>query len=369
MFNQLTRSSACLCLCLLTLGLLCMTIPQGIFAQAPVTKTAANPAAKAQDELIGRGLTRLGNVYLLKAEIDSRDELARMNREIERQISLLKPLEIRQVEGVEKLANINQGTQVLNNRENQLRLNRTALIDQNNNQYQPQIDDINLQLSKVNQEMTRLSASRPVLEAEQREVATSLQRIGSEIQVKQDDLNAKTADLRTGYQNLAQNPAVHAAFKELNKTSRPWVTLGPESQYDKNIRQFAQKIVAETGFILDSEQVSVKVKRVMRKQTMPRLTMTAEKELTALTLKLVTLNQRVKKDPSDASRRELAASVVKGEELIKAVETGYQALHKDDYALEAAELLGVESSRLVPTEEFHSRSKRFADVVKGLPKP
>ena len=108
------------------------------------------------------------------------------------------------------------------------------------------------------------------------------------------------ASLAAAYQPLKTDPEVLEALKQLNRTARPWVMIGPEWDYDRERRRAREGDCGLANLEVSSVTVSKHVGKRTTKTKVPRVSLAAqEKEIRTLGYQLRLLEPKLS-DPGAA---------------------------------------------------------------------
>lgn len=172
--------------------------------------------------------------------------------------------------------------------------------------------------------------------------------------------------MKARYQPLMKDPEVVQALKQLNRSARPWVMIGPHWEYDKNVRSLAQLIVNEAGLEVTYTIVSKRVGRKTTKVKVPRVSLgKQEKEVRADGYKAWMLSSKLKGAEAATNRKSLAAAVPPLKKRIGEIQKTYTDLSQDTLITSAIELIAP-GGKLDPTDEFKTSAKRLPDLEKAL---
>ena len=165
---------------------------------------------------------------------------------------------------------------------------------------------------------------------------------------------------------MTKDREVIQALKQLNRTARPWVMIGPNWEYDKNVRSLAQLVLSEAGLELSQTTVVKRVGRKSAKVKVPRLTLAKqEKDVRAAGYQAWNWATKVNGPDGAANREKLSAAVPPLKKRIAEVQKAYTVLNRDPLITSAIEQVAP-GAKLEPTDEFKTSAKRLPDLEKAL---
>jgi predicted nucleic acid-binding Zn-ribbon protein len=324
--------------------------------------------------LTGRGLTRVGNLYLVKEEIDAADAIKEGEDALKRMEALGETRRQAIVQNQERLVSLEQELSVQKQRRNNLNSQKQFL----NNQYDGaadassrttisnQIQQIDNQLRDLQDGIDRLNHSFTQTQSQLQSQQTSLRELEAEYGLKKAAYEGSFRHVKAKYQPLMRDPEVVQALRQLNRSAQPWVMIGPQWEYDKNVRSLAQLVVKEAGLELS---YTTAVKRVGHKATkvkVPRLSLAKqEKEVRAAGYQAWMHQSKLKGPDGAASRKALAAEVPPLKKRVAEVQQAYTRLNQDGLITSAIQQLAP-GAKLEPTDEFKTSAKRLPDLERAL---
>ncbi len=321
-----------------------------------------------------RGLTRVGNLYLVQDEIaakdaikEGEDALTRMEAAGETRRQTLAQTQERLASIDEDLSGAKLTRNNLNSQKQQLEQQYLATADANT---QPlirnQMYQIDQQIRDKQDLIDRLNQSLTQAQEQLRTQQASLRELESEYASKLSEHERRFRNVKAQYQPMMKDREVIQALKQLNRSARPWVMIGPHWDYDKNIRSLAQLVVSEAG--LELSQTTV-VKRVGHKSTrvkVPRVSLAKqEKDARAAAYQAWTWATKLNGPDGAANREKLSTALPPVKKRIAEVEKAYKELNQDALVMSAVEQLAP-GSKLEPTDEFKTSAKCLPELEKAL---
>ena len=338
--------------------------------------------------LTARGLTRTGKLYLLPPEIAARDKIKAGSEAFRRIESEAETLRQSIFQAQNRQAGLNDQLLAFQTQREGLNAQRQQYVFALAGQQRPdvpesgprQIQQIDTQLQNVQDSIAQVRQSMTVAELQIQEQGTNLRRLEAQYEAQRSEFERGFASLAAAYQPLKSDPEVLEALKQLNRTARPWVMIGPEWDYDRNVAALAKGL--ELGESRgDSVTVSKRSGKRTTKTKVPRVTLAAqEKEIRTLGYQLRLLEPKLSDPGAAGLRRSTAPMVARLEKAIREAYDAYKSLSDDplitsaiDIAAPGAKWSPPMTSRITPGGSPSSRSSspRRADcsAVPGLWSP
>jgi hypothetical protein len=348
-------------------------VPQTSRSQENARKLVA-PALDAKTVLTSRGLTREGSLYVVKEEIDAdeaikkgEDELKKMETVGETRRQTLVQTQERMAVAVEELSVAKQERNNLNFQKQRLEDQYLVAPDTNSQLFiRNQIQQLDNQIRDKQDVIDRLNQLLTQAQSQLQTQQSSLRELETEYQSKFSAYERAFQHVKAKYQPLKKDQEVIQALKQLNRSARPWVMIGPHWEYDKNVRSLAQLVLSDAGLELSHTTVTKHVGRKATKVKVPRVSLAKqEKEVRAAGYQAWLLTPKLNGPDGAANRRKLAAAVPLLEKRITEVARAYAELNQDRLITSAIELLAP-GAKLEPTDEFKTSAKRLSDLEKAL---
>jgi predicted nucleic acid-binding Zn-ribbon protein len=324
--------------------------------------------------LTSRGLTRVGNLYLLKDEIDAKDAIKEGEDALKRMEAVGETSRQTLAQIQERLSSIDEDLSMEKQQRNNLNSQKQRLNDQyvatqdaNSQTFiRNQMQQIDNQIRDKQDSIDRLNQSFTQSQSQLQSRQASLRELESEYESKRSAYERSFHHVKAKYQPMMKDPEVIQSLKQLNRSARPWVMIGPHWEYDKNVRSLAQLVLKEAG--LELSQTTV-VKRVRRKATrvkVPRVSLAKqEKEVRAAGYQAWILGTKLNGPDGAANRQKLSAAVPPLKKRIAEVQKAYTELNQDTLIMSAIEQLAP-GAKLEPTDEFKISAQRLPDLEKTL---
>ncbi len=325
--------------------------------------------------LSSRGLTRMGNLYLLKAEIDAKDSIKKGADALQRMRDQAKTLSQTVVQTQERLANMDEELKSLQQRRDSLQTQKQNLAnylldtDRDDNykaSIRIQMQQLDNQMRTGQDSIDRLSHSITLAQSQLHDKQASLHEIETAYKSEESMYEQNFSGVKAEYKPLMRDPQVIEALKQLNRSARPWIMIGPSWDYDKNVGSLAQLILKDAG--LDSYNVTV-TKRVGRRSTKVNVQKfklgTRENEIRTIGYKAMLVESKLTGPAGTANRRTMSEAIAQLKPRIAEVRTAYTELSKDPLIKSAIEQVGP-GSAIEPTDSFKNYEKRVPDWEKKL---
>jgi predicted nucleic acid-binding Zn-ribbon protein len=324
--------------------------------------------------LTSRGLTRVGNVYLLGDEIaakdaikEGEDALKQMEAVGQTRRQTLAQTQERVASIDEELSTAKQERNNLNSQKQRLRDQYAGFQDANSQTFlRNQMQQIDDQIREKQDSIDRLNPSLTQAQTQLQTQQASLRELESEYQSKLAAHERRFQHVKAQYQPIMKDREVIQALKQLNRTARPWVMIGPNWEYDKNVRSLAQLVLSEAGLELSQTTVVKRVGRKSAKVKVPRLTLAKqEKDVRAAGYQAWNWATKVNGPDGATNREKLSAAVPPLKKRIAEVQKAYTVLNRDPLITSAIEHVAP-GAKLEPTDEFKTSAKRLPDLEKAL---
>jgi hypothetical protein len=213
---------------------------------APFLSHAQETDRDPTSVLEARGLKRVGNLYLLEAEIAVQSSLQQNRAQLKRLLAQAQTLK----------QTANQATLTLNQaaqRQARLEFQREDLMAYieraGADPYgQGGINQARANLRAIENQLFQFTTNRSNLESEQRRRVDQLEELSAEIDSLQQVIAEESRGMNAQYQKIAADPEVFQALRKLNEKARPWVMMGPEDDAPRKLAQLAERVLTESGY-------------------------------------------------------------------------------------------------------------------------
>lgn len=308
--------------------------------------------SQAEGVLASRGLRRIGNLYLLEAEITAREDSARDRVAVQRLQAEAASVQRAGQLAEQQLGGMTRQVQDLQVRRDELIRLDQQLINRGDPADALQIEGIRAEIRNLQDQINQLGTSRALVESELRRHSQQLEQVRADLFQRDAEARRRAQDLAFAYTRLAGDSQVFKALKELNRTANPWVMIGPESEYNTRVGQLARSILADAGLQLDPRQLQISV--------------VAEKEVKDLGHRAWILQQKLLGQPEAAERQEMAQVVDQLRRRIEEVQGIYAKLPLDPLIAAAIEQCNLalprgKRFRIAPTADFVKEVKRLPE--------
>ena len=340
--------------------------PRDLRAQAGDRRPGSKPI-DGHAVLTARGLTRTGKLYLLASELAARDKIKEGSEAFKRIEGEAETLRQTIFQAQNRMAGLNDQLLAFQSQREGLNAQRQqyafALNNNNDptyrNQVRVQIQQIDTQLQNVQDSIAQVRQSMTVAELQIQEQGTNLRRLEAQYEAQRSEFERGFASLAAAYQPLKTDPEVLEALKQLNRTARPWVMIGPEWDYDRNVAALAKGILSSANLEVSSVTVSKRVGKRTTKTKVPRVSLAAqEKEIRTLGYQLRLLEPKLS-DPGAAElRRTTAPMVARLEKAIREAYEAYKTL-SDDPLITSAIDIAAPGAKLEPTDDLKNYARRL----------
>jgi prefoldin subunit 5 len=205
------------------------------------------------------------------------------------------------------------------------------------------------QIFQLQAQISDLDAECNAQQADLRERERRLRAIHDEFYSLKRAGFQRHAELMAAYEAVYKNRDVFRALKEINRTARPWVVIGPESRYDSNVARFARDVLTDAGLGPVTKQ--------------SRLSLAAEAEVRDLGHRAWALQQKLQGLQGADNLRALGQVVDRLGPRIQEVQQLYATLSRDRLIDEALVQLGRSLKKRLQVEP----SAIFLKEVERLP--
>ena len=362
----------------LRLSLILMAI--GLFVLPPAAlpqesdRTSGSKTIDGNAVLTSRGLTRVGNLYLLKAEIDAHEVIKEGEDKLGRLEAQGKTLRQTIAEDQERLSNTDQDLRTQQQERDNLNLQKQRLSnqllnseDENGRTFiRNQIQQIDNQVRNKQDSIDRLNQSGSLAQSQLQNQQSRLRDLETTYRSEKSSYEQRFGSLKAKYQPFHNDPEVIAALKQLNRSSRPWVMIGPHWEYDNHVRSLAQLVLNDAGLEASYTTVSKHVGHRSTKVRVPRVSLAKqEKEIRAAGYQARVLESKLTGPDGAANRQTMAAAVARLKKGIAEVQSAYPKLSKDPLVTSAIEHFAP-GATLEPSDDFKNYAKRLPELEKAL---
>ena len=336
-----------------------------------------NSEAKAVDGnavLSDRGLTKVGNLYLLQDEIDAKEEIKKGEDallEIEAKADKLRLSIEESRERLEvsrqDLAAAQQQRDNLNLQKQRLNQQLVTIQDANSRAaIGTQVQQIDNLVRDQQDEVNRLNQTFVLNQSQLQKDSTKLRNLETDYESKKSSYERSFAHVKAKYQPLMRDPEVIKALKQLNRSAQPWVMIGPSWEYAKNAKSLAQKIMTDVGVEVTYTTVVKKSGRRSTKVKVPRATLAKqEKEVRAMGYQARLLEAKLNGPDGAANRKTMSEVVVRLKKGLADIQAVYAELRKDPLVTSAIEQVAA-GATFEPTDDLKSYEKRLPALEKAL---
>jgi predicted nucleic acid-binding Zn-ribbon protein len=352
----------------------------GHFVLPPAALTQESARALGSKAIDGnavlnsRGLTRVGNVYLLKAEIDAQAAI----KDGEDKLRLLEAQgeTLRQTikDDQERLSSMDRDLRQQQQQRGQLNLQKRRLRDQSfasqdaNTQtsLDNKIQQIDNQATTNQESINRLNQSIPLAQSQLRNEQSRLRDLETTYRLEKASDDQRFGSLKAQYQPLHNDPEVLAALKQLNRSARPWVMIGPQREYDNHVKSLAQIVLNDVGLEATQTLVSRGVGHRATRFWVRKVSLAKqEKEIRAAGYQARVLESKLTGPDGAANRKKMSAAVAQLKKGLAEVQKAYTELQKDPLVTSAIENVG-QGTILEPSDDFKNYARRLPELEKAL---
>jgi hypothetical protein len=236
-------------------------------------------------------------------------------------------------------------------------------------QYRTDVERIDNQIMGVQGEINRLNTAATLARQQLTQQTTELRQLEADYQSKRTTWEQGFAHLKAVYDPLMKDPEVREALKELNRTARPWVMIGPAYQYEENVRSFAGLVLKEAGLTVTTKTVPRTVGRRTTKVKVAQASLAAqEKSVRDLGNQARKMEPRLKGPQAAETRKAMATVLVQMRKAVDATQEAYAALNGDPLITSAITQLSP-GGTVEPSDDFKFFAKYLADAEKKLGLP
>jgi len=316
----------------------------------------------------------VGNLYLLKAELDAQDEIRKGEDALKRMEAQGKTLRQTVAQNQERVSSMDQDLRTQQQERENLNAQKQRLSDQYyaaqdansqtfiRNQMRQNDDQIRSRQDSIE----RLNHSLPLAQTQLQNQQASLRDLETEYKSQKSEYERRFGDVKAQYQPFMSDPEVIQALRQLNRSARPWLMIGPQWEYDSNVKSLAQGILNEAGLEAYSATVSKRVGHRATRVSVPRVGLAKqEKEIRAAGYQARLLESKLNGPDGAANRQTMSAAVTRLKKGIAEVQKAYTELNKDPLIASAIEQV-VPGATLEPTDDFKNYAKRLPDLEKAL---
>ena len=324
--------------------------------------------------LTSRGLTRVGNLYLLKSEIDNKDAIKEGHDALKQLEATGKTLQETIAKDQERVSIMDQ--ELKTNQQERENLNaqkqklngQLAVVDDANSQtfIKNQMQQIDTQIRSRQDAIDRLNSSLTLAQTQLRNEQARFRELQAEYDSKKSAHDRRFAGVKAEYQPLKSDPEVVQALRQLNHSARPWVMIGPSWEYDSNVRSLAQGILSYAGLEVTYVTVSKRVGRRTQKVKVPKVSLAkTEKEVRAAGYQARLLQAKLSGPNGDANREAMSKAVAQLKKGISKINKAYAQFKQDGLITSAIEQVAP-GAALEPSDDFKNYAKRLPDLEKAL---
>jgi hypothetical protein len=232
--------------------------------------------------------------------------------------------------------------------------------------YENQTRQIENQIRTRQDSIDRLNQSLSLAQSKLQTQHANLRELDAEYKSKSSEYERTFGYVKAKYQPMMNDPEIIQALRQLNRSARPWIMIGPHWEYDKNVRSLAQLVLDKAGLETTYTTVSKRVGRRVTKVKVARVSLAKqEKALREDGYKARVLESKLTGPNGAANRQAMAAAVDRLKKGITEVENGYTNLKKDPLITSAIEQVAP-GATLEPTDDFKNYAKRLPDLERTL---
>ena len=229
-----------------------------------------------------------------------------------------------------------------------------------------QIRQIDNQIRNKQDSIDRLNQSGSLAQSQLRNQQSRLRDVETSYRSGKSSYEQKFGSLKAKYQPFHNDPEVLAALKQLNRSARPWVMIGPHWEYDNHVKSLAQMVLNDAGLETSYTTVSKRVGRRTTKVRVPRVSLAKqEKEIRAAGYQARVLESKLTGPDGAANRQKMSAAVAQLKKGIAEVQKAYTELRKDTLVTSAIEQFAP-GTTLEPSDDYKNYAKRLPELEKAL---